>query len=211
MEIVVAERTGNAGLQSGGLSGVKHMKQLLSKTGDPCHRDHVVHHRHPGSFRRLRFAGEIVFDQSGKASGDSRQFAFPFDRHLPQLTLLDGVFLRRPLVERPEKLVEMPASATWHSPTRSIRRGCRCGVLRRRIGRACGRRLHRRDDPVDALALRKSRGANLDRQTRSKFCDAVNIYTSNPVRPSDCADFIARLILQRQTPIPSRLLRWMRS
>src|SRR6516164_2537869 len=63
--------------------------------------------RQPGFLRRVRILpGEILIDELGKTPGDSYRFAFLLDLHFPLLIHLDGVLLGRPLIERPQVLVD---------------------------------------------------------------------------------------------------------
>ena len=106
LTVVIAERAGDAGRQPGLLRRVERVKKLQLEA--PIHAsDHVVHHRHAGFFRRLRILPrEVLIDELGKGSGDSHRFALLLDRHFPPLMHLDGVLLGRPLVERPQELVD---------------------------------------------------------------------------------------------------------
>ena len=135
LTVVVAKRAGDAGLQSGGLGGVKRVKQLQLEAAIHA-ADHVIHHRHAGAFGRAGILpGEIVFDQFGEASGDGHHLALALDLHLALLSLLDGVFLRRPLVERPQELVDAGLRHHALADQLDAAPGRRHDVLRRRVGR----------------------------------------------------------------------------
>src|SRR6202043_1916374 len=79
LAVVITEGAGDAGRKARRLRRVKRMKQFQLEA--PIHAaDHLVHHRHAGSFRRLRILPPKIFiDELGEGSGDGHHLALPLD------------------------------------------------------------------------------------------------------------------------------------
>src|SRR5262245_14456170 len=111
LTVIVAESTGYPRRKSGLLHGAKRIIELSFES--PIHAsDHVVLQRHAGFLRCCRILPrEILGDVLCQSLDDSPRLALDLDLRLDPLLHPDGVDLRRPLVQRPEVLVDAGVGA----------------------------------------------------------------------------------------------------
>ena len=105
LAIVVAECAGDAGRQAGLFGGEQQAEQPQLEFAIHA-ADHVVGYRHVGVFGGLRvLPAKVLIDHLRHGPRDRHHLALALDRHLALGLLLDGVFLARALVERPQVAV----------------------------------------------------------------------------------------------------------
>src|SRR6516225_6367941 len=106
LPVIVAESAGYARRQSSLVHRAKRIIQFRSEV--PIHAsDHVVLQRHAGFLRGFRILPpEVLGNVLRQSFVDGPRLALVLDLHLDPLLHLDGVDLWRPLVQRPEILVD---------------------------------------------------------------------------------------------------------
>src|SRR5262245_50934989 len=106
LPVIIAESASYARRKPGVVHRAKRIIQLPSEA--PIHAsDHIVLQRQFGFLRGYRILPrEVLSDVFRQSFDDGPRLAFALDLHLDPLLHLDGVDLRRPLIQRPEVLVD---------------------------------------------------------------------------------------------------------
>src|SRR5262245_63466889 len=108
LPVIIAESAGYAGRKPGLVHRAKRTIQLPFEAAIHA-SDHVVLQRHPGFLRCCRILPREVLGDVLRQSFDNGPrlaVGLVLDLHLDPLLHLDGVDLRRPLIQQPEVLVD---------------------------------------------------------------------------------------------------------
>src|SRR5215469_5387214 len=133
LPVIVAESAGYARRKPGLVHRAKRIVQLASEVPIDA-SDHVILERHAGFLRGFRILPpEVLRNVLRQSFDDGPRFALVLDLHLDLLLHLDGVDLWRPLVQRPEVLVDTDVRL-W-ARIESFGAYGRPGGVLRRIGR----------------------------------------------------------------------------